>query len=76
MSDKYCYVAVEPCGCWTGVTVDDGNEQTRKDVRDFMKDGRHIERMTIAEFKAANRFDHEETCEFYRVPPPKQEKLF
>jgi hypothetical protein len=49
--DKYCYIAKSKCGCITGVVTDMGDKDTAKDVADFIKSGRTISRMTIAEFQ-------------------------
>jgi hypothetical protein len=47
MSDFMCYVAKEKCDCMTGVCVDEPQlaKYTAKDVADWIRDGRRVERV-------------------------------
>ncbi len=51
MQATHAYIAKKPCGCVTAVTVDlpDHPDWTSHDVADFIKSGRSVERVTIAE---------------------------
>lgn len=49
---EYGYAAFEKCGCMTGAVVDMADADTAKDVADFIKSGRRVERMTIDEINA------------------------
>lgn len=44
---EFVYIAVKPCGCVTGATVDLGDTDTAKSVANFIKSGRHVERVSI-----------------------------
>jgi hypothetical protein len=48
-TETFCYIAIEPCGCMTGVRVD--NPEHRKDValdvKEFISSGRAVERVTL-----------------------------
>jgi hypothetical protein len=48
MSDFMCYIAREKCGCITAVCVDEPQyaKQTAKDISDWVKEGRTVERVT------------------------------
>ena len=47
MSDFMCYIAKEKCGCVTGACVDDPQfaKYTAKDISDWVKEGRIVERV-------------------------------
>lgn len=47
MVDGYCYIARERCGCITGAAVDEPQyaKAVAKDVADWIKDGRTVERV-------------------------------
>lgn len=53
MSDFMCYIAKEKCGCVTAGCVDDPQfaKYTAKDISDWIKDGRIVERVTGTYFK-------------------------
>lgn len=45
----WAYIATEPCGCKTGVCVDYKDKMTAKSVAEFIKTGRTVERVFIAD---------------------------
>jgi hypothetical protein len=53
---KHCYLAVEGCGCVTGIVCDTdtgliSKESLASDIADFIKSGRRVERVTTEEGK-------------------------
>lgn len=56
MGEGHCYIAVESCGCVTGIVADTDTghitaEELSKDVAEFVKSGRRLERVTLVEGK-------------------------
>lgn len=51
MSATHAYIGVAPCGCVFSACVDNPEhaKETAKFCRDVIKDGEHIERVTIEE---------------------------
>ena len=67
----HVYVASCKCGAGiSGVTTDLGDKSTAKFVADFIKDGRAVERMTLAEYRERMNW-----CDCVNRPRTVQESL-
>ena len=71
---NHCYLAIEGCGCVTGIVCDTdtrliSKESLAEDIADFIKSGRRIERVTTEEGKKRFMFK----CSIHKTSEPAAE---
>ncbi len=66
----HVYIARKQCGCVVGAATDCGDKTTADFVRDFIKSGYTIERLTFPEYRTCPAFG----CKCNKIP--EQAELF